>query len=143
MRGLADTIVMMALSLSLPLSASAAPLFLHCRGTREVANIVGGPHVSFPVVEFLKIDPDDHLFAEADKSGGPWVNQCDQGGYDCRFDQASFSLKAEGPAFKLTTSINRVARRYRRESENGALLTLSYGSCEAVANPDLPDARRF
>ncbi len=143
MRGLTRTIAPMALVLMAAASASAAPVFLRCHGTREVANIVEGAHVSFQDVEFLKIDAENNLIAESEKRGELWRNLCDRGGADCRFGEKSFSVTASGSGLKLSLSVDRFTRTFKRETDEGNLLSQTDSWCDAMPDPGLPAPRQF
>lgn len=125
------------LALGLPITGSAAPLFMHCRFTREVGFVAaGGRYFSIPVTEFLMIDPDARLFAEAEKNRGPWVNQCDQAGHDCRIDARTFSVTVAQPHLKLLTVFDREKRRYKSDWAQDNKQSFTYGTCQPARPPD-------
>lgn len=132
-----------AIGLAIPAIAPASPLFLSCRFTKEVGNPSAAHDVSFTGWERVKIDADNHMFAEADKPGATWVNQCDREGYVCKFGEKAFSVTATGPDFHSTTTIDRYTRKFSNDAKNGDLLSLSYGSCIETITPDRPDGRQF
>lgn len=124
-------------------TVSADPIFLKCALTKEVANPVGGAHISVTLTRFVKIDVANGVFAEKDKAGGPWTNLCVLTGYVCRFEHDHFEVSASGPRFSLDTRVDRVRRTYRSEDENGLLDSLAYGDCDQITDPAIGDVRQF
>jgi hypothetical protein len=143
MRALAMALTVSAIALSLPAAASASPLFLRCSFTKERVNPLRHLQFKFRVWERVKIDPQDHIFAESEQATPRWTNQCDQPGYECRFDERRFSVTAKGPRYRLTTSIDRYTRKFNSESEDDDLVSMSYGSCTQTVDPEPSDVRQF
>lgn len=137
------TFAPLALVLLTAAAASAAPVYLRCYGTHEVANIAAGAHISYPDTEYLKIDSDNHFFGESWKPAGPWANICNRGGADCRFSERAFTLTTGESENKLSLSVSRTNRRFRRTSDDGTLMSLTEGTCDETQVPDPMSPRQF